>query len=93
MKKDPKEKKDTKDLKFEAALDKLESIVKKLEEGETSLEDSLKLFEEGVRLSRLCGEKLDMAQRKIEILMKTDKGDLEASPFDPGGQRGSGAND
>lgn len=75
-------KKETKDLKFEVALDKLESIVKKLETGESSLDDSIKMFEDGVKLSRFCGEKLDAAQRKIEILKKTEQGTIETELFD-----------
>lgn len=72
----------TKEMKFENALDKLEEIVKKLEEGDLPLDDSLKMFEEGVRLARFCGGKLDAAERKIEILMKNDEGRTEQIPFD-----------
>ena len=75
-------KKDTKDMKFEVALDKLESIVKNLETGESSLDDSIKMFEDGVKLSRFCREKLDAAQRKIEILKKTEEGNIETELFD-----------
>ena len=72
----------SKEMKFETALGKLEEIVKKLEGGDLSLDDSLKMFEEGVKLSRLCGGKLDAAERRIEILMKNNEGKLEALPFD-----------
>jgi exodeoxyribonuclease VII small subunit len=67
--------------KFEEAFQKLESIVKKLEEGNLSLEESLKAFEEGVRLSRFCSKKLDEAEKKVEILLKDSKGDLVPKPF------------
>ncbi|MCJ7642412.1 MAG: exodeoxyribonuclease VII small subunit [Desulfobacterales bacterium] len=69
--------------KFEDALSKLEKIVGKLEEGDTSLEESLKLFEEGIRLSRLCNQKLDEAERKVQILVKDREGNMKAEPFSP----------
>src|SRR6185295_19392310 len=61
---------------FEAALKKLESIVQRLEQGELPLEESLTLYEEGIRLSRLCHAKLEEAEGKIELLMKDARGDL-----------------
>lgn len=72
-----------KELKFEGALERLEEIVRKLEEGDIPLEDSLKLFEEGVRLSRLCDQKLQAAERRIEILMKDHEGGVTTLPFEP----------
>jgi exodeoxyribonuclease VII small subunit len=69
--------------KFEDALDKLEKIVSKLEEGDLPLEESLKLFEEGIRLSRFCNQKLDEAEKKVEILSKGKDGTMRAHPFDP----------
>ena len=71
----------TKEIKFENALEKLEEIVRKLEGGEMPLDDSLKMFEEGVRLARFCGGKLDAAERRIEILMKNEDGTLGTAPF------------
>lgn len=59
---------------FEASLEKLEHIVKQLEDGELSLDDSLKLFEEGIKLSRECKERLDQAERRIEMLTKDEGG-------------------
>jgi len=67
--------------KFEDAFRKLESIVKKLEEGNLSLEESLKAFEEGMRLSRFCSKKLDEAEKRVEILLKDSEGRLAAKPF------------
>jgi exodeoxyribonuclease VII small subunit len=67
--------------KFEDAFQKLESIVKKLEGGNLSLEESLKAFEEGVRLSRFCSKKLDEAEKKLEILLKDSNGRLVPKPF------------
>jgi len=69
--------------KFEDALNKLEKIVSKLEEGDIPLEESLKLFEEGIRLSRFCNQKLDEAEKKVEILLKGKNGEVKAHPFDP----------
>ena len=61
---------------FEVALKQLEEIVQRLEKGELSLEESLKLYEEGIRLSRLCHAKLEEAEGKIELLMKDARGAL-----------------
>ncbi len=66
--------------KFEEALERLEEIVKKMEAGEMTLEESLKAFEEGIRLSRLCARKLDEADRRVEILLRQD-GEIVAKPF------------
>jgi exodeoxyribonuclease VII small subunit len=67
---------------FEAALTRLEEIVKKLETGDLPLEQSLKLFEEGVKLSRLCNKRLEEAERKVEILLKDKEGNIVAQPFE-----------
>jgi exodeoxyribonuclease VII small subunit len=69
--------------RFEDALNKLEKIVSKLEDGEIPLEESLKLFEEGIRLSRLCNQKLEEAEKRVEILMKGKNGLIKPQPFDP----------
>lgn len=74
------------EIKFEDALKRLEDIVDSLEKGELSLEKSLKIFEQGVRLSRLCNKMLDKAEKKVEILMRDEKGDLEAEPFETEGE-------
>jgi exodeoxyribonuclease VII small subunit len=57
-------------LAFEAALRQLEEIVQRLEKGELTLEESLGLYEQGIRLSRLCHAKLEEAEGKIEMLVK-----------------------
>jgi len=59
--------------KFEDTLRKLEGLLRKMEEGDMPLEESLKAFEEGIRLSRLCAERLDEAERRVEILLKEDE--------------------
>ncbi len=71
-----------KELNFETSFKRLEEIVEELESGELSLEKSLKIFEEGVKLSRVCSNKLDEAEKKIEILLKNQDNELEAVPFD-----------
>lgn len=60
--------------KFEEALGRLEDIVKKMESGDMTLEESLKAFEEGIKLARLCSRKLDEAERRVEILLKQEEG-------------------
>ncbi len=76
----------TEKISFEQAMERLEKLVEELEEGGTSLEDSLKKFEEGIKLSRLCSDKLKEAQKKIEILTQNVKGEPETEPFEPGGR-------
>ena len=63
---------------FEAAIAELESIVKKLEEGDLALEQSLKLYERGVELSRFCHARLEEAERRIELL--NERGELKPAP-------------
>jgi len=60
---------------FEQALQQLEQIVQRLEKGELPLEESLLLYEEGIRLSRLCHGKLEEAEGKIEVLLKDARGE------------------
>ncbi len=76
--------------KFEDALKRLEEIVQRLEGGDLPLEDSLKYFEEGVRLSRFLSGKLEEAEKKVEILLKDEKGKLKAEKFDPEDEEGEG---
>ncbi len=59
---------------FEASLAALDKIVRRLEQGDLSLEESLKLFEDGVKLSRECQERLNQAERRIEVLLKDENG-------------------
>jgi exodeoxyribonuclease VII small subunit len=62
---------------FEQALARLEQIVQRLEKGELPLEESLRLYEEGVRLSRLCHGKLEEAEGRIEVLLKDARGEAQ----------------
>ena len=66
---------------FEESLKKLETIVEKLEQGDLPLEESLKLFEEGVGLSAICKKELDDAEGKVQILIKQRDGSLKPEPF------------
>ena len=67
---------------FEAQLASLERIVRELERGELPLEQSLELFEQGVRLSRECQERLNEAERRIEVLLRGGDGSTIAVPFE-----------
>jgi exodeoxyribonuclease VII small subunit len=81
---------------FELALAQLEQIVQKLERGELPLEESLRLYEEGIRLSRLCHGKLEEAEGRIEVLLKDARGEpvVDAGgrprtrPLSPQGEEG-----
>jgi exodeoxyribonuclease VII small subunit len=68
---------------FESSLEELERIVRELEQGELPLEKSLALFEQGVKLSRECQDRLNQAERRIEILMRDNQGRPAVRPFDP----------
>jgi exodeoxyribonuclease VII small subunit len=70
------------ETKFEKDLEKLEEIVTALEEGELSLDDAMKRFEEGIKLAKRCEKALSEAEKKIEILTRNADGDLEAQPFE-----------
>jgi exodeoxyribonuclease VII small subunit len=69
---------------FEASLMALEKIVRELERGDLPLERGLELFEEGVRLSRECQERLNSAERRIELLLHDNEGQPIISAFDEG---------
>ncbi len=66
---------------FESALKSLEEIVGQLEGGDLTLDRALQLFEEGVKLSRFCHEKLEEAERKVEILTRTADGTMKEASF------------
>jgi exodeoxyribonuclease VII small subunit len=67
---------------FETALKRLEEIVRKLESGDLSLDSALELFEEGIQLSRFCHTTLGQAERRVEILLKNESGQMKAVPFE-----------
>lgn len=71
---------------FEDAVKQLETIVTKLEDGDIPLEESLSLFEQGVKLSRFCAGKLDQAEKKVEILLREKDGSVKTEPFESIGE-------
>lgn len=66
---------------FEEALERLEEIVRGLEQGDIPLEETLALFEEGVKLSQFCRNKLDEAERRVDLLLKDETGLVRREPF------------
>jgi exodeoxyribonuclease VII small subunit len=73
-------------LNFEKALADLEAIVEKLEKGGLPLSESLALFERGVKLAKFLREELGKAEKKVEILLKDEKGEVRAEPFSVEGE-------
>ena len=69
------------EMKFEDALKRLEKIVSELEDGNLSLDESLEKYEEGIRLSKTCAKKLEVARKKVEILLKSEDGSVELKEF------------
>lgn len=67
---------------FEKALERLRKIVSRLEKGDLPLEESLQLFEEGVKLSGFCSERLGDAERRIEVLVKGKSGETRTVPLE-----------
>jgi len=67
---------------FEKAFQQLETIVKRLESEEMPLDESLQLFEEGIRLSRFCNQKLEEVEKKIELILSDAKGEPRVEPFE-----------
>ena len=67
---------------FEKALADLENIVQRLDENDLSLDEALSFFEEGIKLSRFCSQKLDAVENKVEILLRDDEGNLKKEPFE-----------
>lgn len=66
---------------FEKSLERLETIVRTLEQGTVPLEESLALFEEGVRIARICSKRLDEVEGKIEMLLGVEQGEAVTAPF------------
>ncbi|MBI4598169.1 MAG: exodeoxyribonuclease VII small subunit [Candidatus Omnitrophica bacterium] len=69
-------------MKYEDALKRLEKLVAELEKSDVDLETRLKRFEEGTKLARLLLKKLEQAQKKVELLVKTNVGEATLVPFD-----------
>ena len=70
---------------FEKAFQQLEKIVQRLESEELPLDESLQLFEEGIRLSRFCNQKLEEVEKKIELILADAKGQPRVEPFEESG--------
>ena len=66
---------------FEQSMKQLEQIVQELEDGDLPLEKALKKFEEGMKLTKLCSEKLDETEKKVSVLLKNSEGRLAEQPF------------
>ena len=71
---------------FEQSLGRLEEIVRKMESANLPLDDAMKLFEEGMQLSRDCQKQLEQAEARVEILLKKAGGEMVAQPFEPEGE-------
>lgn len=68
---------------FEKSFQQLEKIVHRLENEELPLDESLQLFEEGIRLSRFCNQKLEEVEKKIELILADAKGEPRVEAFEP----------
>lgn len=74
--------------KFEEAMQRLEEIVQSLDSGDLPLEESLKIFEEGMKLVGFCNSKLDEAEKKVSLLIKESDGQLKEQSFDEDEEEG-----
>ena len=70
------------EVSFEKALEELEAIVEKLENPETTLEESIALYERGRRLGRECGERLTQLEKRVQLVKEAADGTLQTAPFD-----------
>ena len=77
------------EIKFEKAIQRLETIVDDLEKGELDIDKSLEIFEEGIKMSRVCSKKLNEAEAKIEKLTRDQKGELVSELFPVEGKNDS----
>ena len=68
---------------FENAMKRLEAIVQQLESGDLTLDEALKKFQEGVKLSKFCSNKLDETEKKVSILLRDEEGNIREESFSP----------
>jgi len=68
-------------LTFENAMKRLEGIVEQLERGDLGLDEALKKFQEGIKLSQFCSNKLDETEKKVSILLEDEEGNIREEPF------------
>ena len=73
---------DSEEMSFEKALQELEKVVDSLESGKLSLDESVSYFQKGISLTRLCSKKLDEAERKINILIQNEEGEITQEPYE-----------
>lgn len=71
-----------KEMSFEASMERLEEVLRLLEDGSASLDDSLALYEEGIGLVRACTDRLDRAEQKIKILQMQEDGNVALADFE-----------
>lgn len=76
-------------VEFEKSLARLEEVVRRLENANLTLDDAMKLFEEGVALTRECQKQLEEAEGRVEILLKKADGKITAAPYDPEKENGA----
>lgn len=69
-------------LTFESAMKRLETIVQDLESGDLSLDEALKKFQEGMKISKFCSDKLDESEKKVSILLRDEEGGIQEEPFE-----------
>lgn len=74
------------EVSFEKAMEQLEHIVQEMESGKLSLENALKKFEEGIKLSRFCSKLLEETEKRITLLIENADGSITETPFDAGGR-------
>jgi exodeoxyribonuclease VII small subunit len=74
------------EVSFEKAMQQLEQIVQEMESGKLSLENALKKFEEGIKLSRFCSQLLEETEKRITLLIENANGSIAETPFDAGGR-------
>jgi len=72
---------------FEDAMKRLDDIVRELEGGTLGLDEALRTFQEGIKLSKFCAKKLDEAERKVSILLQDDSGTVRSEPFQDKGSK------
>ncbi len=75
-----------KEVSFEEALERLEEIVERLEDEALSLEETMALYQQGVKYASVCNKLLDEAERKIELLTEDEEGNFDVVPFDLPGE-------
>ena len=78
-------------MTFEESMKQLEKIVEELESGDLPLDKALKKFEEGVRLSKFCSDKLEETEKKITLLLKDPEGNICETPFNPSEDTANGS--